>query len=545
MTAEESDLPNPPPDSSSLWPFAPWGLALLLLGMGLAVWEPSPPGIWHDDGVYVLLGRSLAEGDGLRYVGIPGAPLAPKFPPLFPFLLSLVWSFFPKFPENLELLGGVNLVLTALAGGVFVSYLTKVLKISAPFALAVTAFIWLSAHLWRVAWIPLSEPLFLLGLLLALWAGGRMESKRGAAPAFLFLLMGGLALYSRTLGLAVLAAGALTLLWDGRRRAALGITAGALGLYLPWVWWTRRAADTIPEALLDILGPYNGWLTAQIVQGPWDFVLFVLGSVGQLLGRILTLLTPGLPVPQLLMGAVVIPVLLLGLWELWKLSRLLVLTVFLSLGILVVWPFQDLRLLVPFQPILMLALVMGFRKLFYSMNLSPRLRLPVAVVGLAWGVLFGAVSVVRLAGGWSMESYGVRSAVLMDAARAVSEKTPSDAVVGAPELWPGLHLLTGRTVVPSARFRPLAGDDPVYGTPEQQYEIWISTGVTHILVEHGGRVHGAALDRVDALCPPGTVQVLDSQPGRFLVALEWDAACQERVLREGQVPTSGTGQGEG
>ena len=52
-----------------------------------------------------------------------------------------------------------------------------------------------------------------------------------------------------------------------------------------------------------------------------------------------------------------------------------------------------------------------------------------------------------------------------------------------------------------------------------------------ILVEHGGLVHGEALDRVDAVCPEGTVQVLDMQPGQFLVALNWDRECQERLLR--------------
>ena len=87
---------------------------------------------------------------------------------------------------------------------------------------------------------------------------------------------------------------------------------------------------------------------------------------------------------------------------------------------------------------------------------------------------------------------------------------------------------------------PLAGAEPVEGTPEEQYEIWIGAGVTHLLVEHGGRVHGAALDRVEALCPPGTLQVLDTQPGRVLVALAWDAACQERVMRGGTGPPDTT-----
>jgi hypothetical protein len=37
------------------------GLSLV----GLLVWVAVPPGIWHDDGAYLLLGKSLADGEGL------------------------------------------------------------------------------------------------------------------------------------------------------------------------------------------------------------------------------------------------------------------------------------------------------------------------------------------------------------------------------------------------------------------------------------------------------------------------------------------------
>ena len=63
--------------------------------------------------------------------------------------------------------------------------------------------------------------------------------------------------------------------------------------------------------------------------------------------------------------------------------------------------------------------------------------------------------------------------------------------------------------------------------------------MTHILVEHGGQVHGPAIDRIDSLCEPGTVEVLDTKPGRFLVALNWGEECQRRVLEGGE----GTGGG--
>jgi hypothetical protein len=162
-----------------------------------------------------------------------------------------------------------------------------------------------------------------------------------------------------------------------------------------------------------------------------------------------------------------------------------------------------------------------------------------ALVGAAWFGFVVVVSTSRLAGDWTGRPYRIRSEALVAAARAVSATTPPEAVVGAPELWSGLHLLTGRLVVPSARFRTL-GPGPSWGSPEEQYELWHTAGVTHLLVEHGGRVHGEALDRVDATCP-GAVQVLDMKPRQILVRLAWDDSCRARLL-EGpgdRVPESG------
>ncbi len=516
--------------SSALWAWAPLGLGVLLLALGLSIWEPLPPGIWHDDGVYVLLGRSLADGEGLRYVGIPGSPLAPKFPPLYPLLLALVWVLFPTFPDNVPVLGGINLVAVSLAAMVFVFYVRKVLRIPPSFALALTALVWVSAHLWRVAAVPLSEPLFLLTLVGALWAGGKMESTKGPGPILLFLVAGGLAFYTRTLGVAVLAAGVVSLLLQGRKREGVGLGVGAVVLVAPWVLWTRRATQGIPETLQDILGSYGGWLTSQVVHEPGEFAFFLMRNAVHLLGRVFNLLLPGVTGPFLLFGVALLPVLLLGFLEAFRRSRVLAITMVLSFGILLVWPFQDIRLLVPFQPLIVLVLALGFWRLLFGVGLGKKLRIAVWSGAGAWVLLFFSVSVVRLAGGWTEEGYRVRAEALMDAARAVTEKTPPGAIVGAPELWSGIHLFTGRSVVPSARFRPLTGEGPPEGTPEEQYEIWIAAGVSHILVEHGGRVHGEALDRIDALCAPGTIELLDNQPGRYLVALNWDEGCQALVL---------------
>lgn len=56
-----------------------------------------------DDGLYWVCAKSLAEGSGYRLLSFPGEPYQTKYPPLYPFLLSLVWKSNPRFPDNLPL----------------------------------------------------------------------------------------------------------------------------------------------------------------------------------------------------------------------------------------------------------------------------------------------------------------------------------------------------------------------------------------------------------------------------------------------------------
>ncbi|MBM3776117.1 MAG: hypothetical protein FJW37_13295 [Acidobacteria bacterium] len=58
-------------------------------------------GLYHDDGIYAVTAKALAEGRGYRIVSLPEEPPQTKYPIVFPFLLSLVWRVFPAFPQNL------------------------------------------------------------------------------------------------------------------------------------------------------------------------------------------------------------------------------------------------------------------------------------------------------------------------------------------------------------------------------------------------------------------------------------------------------------
>ena len=60
-----------PRRAQELWP------GLLALGVFIvALWaQPNAlVGVFYDDGIYVVLAKALAEGEGFRYIHMPGAP---------------------------------------------------------------------------------------------------------------------------------------------------------------------------------------------------------------------------------------------------------------------------------------------------------------------------------------------------------------------------------------------------------------------------------------------------------------------------------------
>src|SRR5579864_8105228 len=58
-------------------------------------------GFYHDDGIYWVSARSLAEGNGYRIQSLPGEPYQTKYPPLYPAMLAGIWKLSPGFPSNL------------------------------------------------------------------------------------------------------------------------------------------------------------------------------------------------------------------------------------------------------------------------------------------------------------------------------------------------------------------------------------------------------------------------------------------------------------
>src|SRR5580704_13600109 len=85
---------------------AAFGLILLALGPSayLAWTLRSMPhlGYYHDDSIYWVSAKSLAEGNGYQIASLPGAPYQTKYPPLYSLLLAGIWKINPSFPANLS-----------------------------------------------------------------------------------------------------------------------------------------------------------------------------------------------------------------------------------------------------------------------------------------------------------------------------------------------------------------------------------------------------------------------------------------------------------
>src|SRR5580765_7909418 len=57
----------------------------------------------HDDSIYFVAAKSMADAQGYRIMSLPAAPFQTKYPPLWPAALSVIWRIDPLFPENLRL----------------------------------------------------------------------------------------------------------------------------------------------------------------------------------------------------------------------------------------------------------------------------------------------------------------------------------------------------------------------------------------------------------------------------------------------------------
>jgi len=500
-------------------------LMLGLLGLGVAFWRPVPAGVWHDDGVYLVIGQALAAGDGLTYAGVPEAPPAVKFPPVYPTVLGALWAVFGSLRPVTLAAVFLNLLLLAWAGAAFAGSLERA-EVERRLALVIGGLALVSADLWRTALVPLSEALFIAltaGAFVSWHAAARGDGRRG--PTVLALLLV-LCVLTRSAGWATVG-GFGAALWATRgARAAAGIAGPAVLAGVGWASWAAAQAHRVPEGLRDVLGPYGGWLASQVVGAPGAFLRALPAHAAAVVQRIFALLLPGLDGGWLLAASAPLAVAITaGLLASRRRLPPLPWVTGAYLAVLMLWPFVDRRLVAPLHPLLVLAAGIGILEALERLTRA-RARTAVAFLAFAWVALLTTATAGRAARGWAVAGYQLRAGRLAAAVEALERVAPDGSVVGAPEFWAGIHLHGGWPTVPSARFSPRSEDErgPVWGTPREQLELWWDSGVEFVLLEQGGQIHGDALNLLEQVCP-GIVEIAARMPPQMLVRLRWDDRC--------------------
>ncbi|MGB5675541.1 MAG: hypothetical protein WBO43_13430, partial [Gemmatimonadota bacterium] len=141
--------------------------------------EPIGAGIYYDDGAYLALARSVAEGDGYAYSNLPGHVPGVKYPPAYPAVLAVTWKAFGLYPENLTALKALNALFWSLAaGGTFLLFARGNRRRVAAIGL-VTLYAFLTVPSMSVATVLLSEPLFLFACVGALLIAAADPARAG------------------------------------------------------------------------------------------------------------------------------------------------------------------------------------------------------------------------------------------------------------------------------------------------------------------------------------------------------------------------------
>jgi len=435
-------------------------VAAVALAIAVAAIPNWPAGVFQDDGIYVILGKALATGEGYRYLNLPGAPYATHYPPGYPLFLAALWKMSPRFPQNVAMFTFANAGFLALAAWGTFRFARIRLGLSAlgGAAVAIAGTVSIPALIFGV--FVLSEPLFMALLILVLINAERVAERTTWQTALYIGLAGGALAMVRTTAMFVVPAFALVLLFRRRYVPAVLAVAGCALFIVPWHAWVAAHGAEIPPVLMGKYGPYDAWLTNAIKEHGLPFVLRVMWTNARALyGMVWVMFTGSEASPRLLHPPVVIAavaVLALGAWRLARKAPVTAWFLVAYMGLVVVWPFEPTRFVWALLPLFCAMLALGIQVVWEwapRTALTTRVRIgslaacALLVAGFAWYNVNG----VRQE--WRDSVPRVTAARATPVIEWVRRSTkPTDLV--ATEDDPLVYLYTGRRTIPVGTFTP-------------------------------------------------------------------------------------------
>lgn len=488
-------------------------------------------GVFYDDGIYLALARSLAEGHGYRLLYLPGQPGAVHYPFLYPLFLAGLWKLAPSFPGNVALFKAANAFLLGLFAALLVLYLRRRLGGRTWAWAALVAASATVLPLVIMGTVLFSEPLFLVLLVAACWVADAARDapsrRRTFALAVLAGLLAGAAALTRSLGIAVVVAVPLSLLLARRPRAAALAALGAVACLMPWWLWVAHHHAELDPALVANYGTYADLLA----QAGWASLSPAsLADLARPLGVVALALLHGwlrfaVGVPALaILGAGFVPLLRRAPALGWALLG--------YLAVIVPWPVRPDRFLWAVFPVLAVVFALGAARAWRSLG---RFR-PAAARAGRWAVAATVAAVVLGYGYYQVRGFrrgdatrlqNTISAGFVPALPFLRDSTPPDAVIAAEDeahIW----LYAGRRAVPFYLWRYRGRSEESLG-PDAMHAWLVRSGATQLVLTGMGspaaRLLAAFLGKY-----PGFLRVERVWPGSVMAfAVHRDSAAAGRA----------------
>ncbi|MBI3780452.1 MAG: glycosyltransferase family 39 protein [candidate division NC10 bacterium] len=193
------------------------GVSLFTLLATVLAFNPKPD--WADDGEYIVLARSIANGQWMREINHPESPRSTKFPFGFPLLLAMV----EKISQG-NLLAMKSLVVAFFVAAAPLIYLLAKRYVNPWWALAMTLLSILNPFLLSFSHQVMTEvPYLFFSILSLLFAEDLAEY--GRTPAIVVAVVLILATTLRSIGVSLSAGVIAFLFWrrEGRKAAQVAI----------------------------------------------------------------------------------------------------------------------------------------------------------------------------------------------------------------------------------------------------------------------------------------------------------------------------------
>jgi hypothetical protein len=330
--------------------------AAILIGLliGIAgVWSSNKEvlGLFHDDGIYVVVAKSLHDGAGHRIISLPTAPDQTKYPFLYSYILSWLWSFNPKFPGNIGLLKAAN---AAFLAAIFVlSYFFYRHRAAGAESegLLFAALVCINPAVFSFTDFTVSDILFLLLSLSAfvIFDASKQCTSRPFSVT-LFAVTIALGCLTRLAAAPLAVAGAIHFVLGKRYRDLIHYVCVVVLFFSPWWLWVKTHSIQRVNSLVDYYVSYSSFPPAFAIMwsDPLGAVEIVWGNLWYIV-EALDMILQSTIIPGLLLPVGLL--LLLGLWRSFSHQSIFFrLYVVLYLGLVVAVPFSPERYLIPLVP---------------------------------------------------------------------------------------------------------------------------------------------------------------------------------------------------